>query len=134
MLLSIGCSQAAPGTDRSADGSPSLATLTGTVRGPRGSSSIEGRPVEVINIDTNERRRITTTNTGGFAIKVKPGKYRLQVTLQDGESLIREPGVMHVSRSDDDAHADFVIEPARVARPRHRLSTPVDPALGSPIV
>ena len=133
MLLSIGCTRAAPGIERSSDGSPSLATLTGTVRGPRGASSIEGRPVEVINIETNERHRVTT-NARGFAIKVKPGKYRVQVALQDGESLIRQPGVMHVSRSDDDAHADFVIESAHVARPRHRLLTPVDPALGSPIV
>jgi hypothetical protein len=109
-----------------------LGTLSGVVRAPEGSSSINGRAVEVINIDTDERHRITTGNSGEFTIKVKPGKYRVEVRLRQGESLIKQPGVMHVTRTEADTRADIVIESVRVARPR-RMTTPVDPALGSPI-
>ena len=132
MLFSIGCRSAAS-HEPSAAGTAALGTLSGTVRAPEGSRP-EGRAVEVINIDTDERHRITTGNAGDFTIKVKPGKYRVEVALQRGESLVRQPGVMLVRRTEPDTHADIVIEPARVARPRYRLSTPVDPALGSPIV
>lgn len=133
MLFSIGCRSAAS-HEPSAGRTVALGTLSGTVRAPEGSSPVEGRAVEVINIDTAERHRITTGNAGEFTIKVKPGKYRVEVALQRGESLVRQPGVMHVRRTEADTRADIVIEPARVARPRYRLATPVDPALGSPIV
>src|SRR4030095_3886790 len=54
-------------------------TISGTGRGPAGTSSIVGRQVEVINVDTSERQRALTSNTGGFTFKVKPGKYRVEV-------------------------------------------------------
>ena len=133
MLLSIGCRQDAPVIDPSPGNAGAFGTISGTIRGPEGTSSVEGRAVEVMNVDTNERQRVTTSNVGGFTFRVRPGKYRVLVALQDGDSIITQPGVIHVNRSDD-AHADFVIGTVRVARPRHRLSTPVDPALGSPIV
>ena len=132
MLFSVGCRSASH--EPSTGATVALSTLSGTVRAPEGSSPVGGRAVEVINIDTHERHRITTGNAGEFTLKVKPGKYRVKVALHHGESLIRQPGVMHVSRTESDAHADIVIESGRVARPRYRLSTPVDPALGSPIV
>ncbi|HEX6974457.1 MAG TPA: hypothetical protein VF147_08650, partial [Vicinamibacterales bacterium] len=34
-------------------------TLSGTVRGPEGTSAIEGRAVEVVNVETNVRQRTT---------------------------------------------------------------------------
>jgi hypothetical protein len=132
VLLSIGCRNGSARIDPRNDNGTHLGTLTGTIRGVQGAGAVEGRAVEVINVDTNERQRVTS-NAAGFTLKVKPGKYRVQVALQDGESIVKQPGLMHVSAIDADAHADFVIESVRAARPR-RLSTPVDPALGSPIV
>ena len=126
MLLSIGCRQGAPHVDPAAGNAGAFGTISGTIRVPEGTSSVEGRAVEVMNIDTNERQRVTTSNVGGFTFRVRPGKYRVLVALQSGDSIVTQPGVIHVNRSDD-AHADFVIEPVRVARPRHRLSTPLDP-------
>jgi hypothetical protein len=105
-------------------------TISGTVRGPEGSGSIEGRLVEVFNVDTGERQSTTTSNVGGFTFKVKPGRYRVQVTLLQGESIIRQPGVLNVNRSDVDAHADFIIGSVRTSRPR--TSTPAERSLGSP--
>jgi hypothetical protein len=92
-------------------------TISGNVRGPEGTAPIVGREVEVINIDTGERQRSTTSNTGGFTFKVKPGKYRVEIALLTGESILKQPGVMQVNRSDVDAHADFVVGAARPSRP-----------------
>ena len=107
-------------------------TISGTVRGPESVSAIEGRVVEVINLETNERQRVTTNNAGGFTFKVKPGRYRVELTLREGESLVKQPGIMNVNRSDVDAHADFVIGSVRVARPRGPAYR-TDNGLGSPI-
>jgi len=93
-------------------------TISGNVRGPEGTSAITARQVEVINVDTGERQRTTTSNTGGFTFKVKPGKYRVEVTLLPGESIVKGPGIMDVNRSDVDAHADFTIAGGRASRPR----------------
>jgi len=111
-------------------------TISGSVRGPEGTTPIEGREVEVTNVDTGERQRTTTSNTGGFTFKVKPGKYRVEVSLLTGESILKQPGVMNVNRSDVDAHADFVVG-ARVSRPSSPSPSPSagqgEPRLAPPI-
>lgn len=105
-------------------------TISGTVRGPEGTTAIEGRSVEVINVDTGERQHGTTNNAGGFTFKVKPGKYRVEVALQEGEVIVKRPDVINVNRSDVDAHADFVLAAARVSRPRNHAPRS-DDGLGS---
>lgn len=106
-------------------------TISGTVRAPENGEPIEGRVVEVVNVESGERQRTTTANTGGFTFKVKPGRYRVSVALLAGESILKQPGVIEVNRSDVDAFADFVIGGERILKPR--LSAPVNPALGAPI-
>jgi Carboxypeptidase regulatory-like domain len=110
-------------------------TISGTVRGPEGTTAIDSRSVEVINVDTGERQRATTNNAGGFTFKVKPGKYRVEVALQDGETIVKKPDVINVNRSDVDAHADFVLGVPRASRPsRPRTRVPrADDGLGSAI-
>lgn len=93
-------------------------TISGTVRGPEGTSPVDNRAIAVVNVATGERQRTTTNNAGGFSFKLKPGKYRVELTLLEGESLSKQPGVINLNRSDVDAHADFVLGPARVASPR----------------
>jgi hypothetical protein len=132
VLLSIGCRQGKPVIDTTPGPAEAFGTISGTVRGPEGTSSIEGRMVEVINVESGERQRLATSNVGGFTFKVKPGKYRVQVELRDGETIIKQPGVMNVNRSDVDAHADFVIGSVRVARPRFPVRQ-TDTGLGPPI-
>jgi hypothetical protein len=107
-------------------------TISGTVRGPEGTSAIEGRSVEVINVDTGERQRVLTSNSGGFTFKVKPGKYRVELALQDGETLLKRPDIINVNRSDVDAHADFVLGVSRISRPSKRIPR-ADDGLGSAI-
>jgi len=107
-------------------------TISGIVRGPEGTTPIEGRNVEVINVESGERQRATTSNTGGFTFKVKPGNYRVELTLLDGEMVMKKPDVIHVNRSDVDAHADFVLGAPLISRPRSRAPR-ADDGLGSAI-
>ena len=108
-------------------------TISGTVRGPEGTSSVANREVTVINIDSGERQSATTNAAGGFTFKVKPGKYRVEVALLAGESILKQPGVMQVNRSDVDAHADFIIGSAKSLRSRRPTGGHADGALGPPI-
>lgn len=88
--------------------------------------------VEVVNVSTGERQSTTTNNAGGFTFKVPPGKYRVVLTLIEGEVILKQPSVINVNRSDVDAHADFVVGSSRVSRPRlPRLRG--DDGLGAPI-
>ncbi len=84
----------------------------------------------MINIQTGARQRVTTNRSGGFTFKVPPGKYRVEVALREGESVIKQPDVIEVDRSDVDAHADVVIRTARTSTPRGLRA--ID-GLGAPI-
>jgi hypothetical protein len=126
----LACRQGVPVIDTTPRRPDAPGTISGTVRGPEGTSSIDGRVVEVVNVATGERQQTTTNSAGGFTFKVVPGRYRVQVTLRDGERVLKEPGVLQVNTSDVDAHADFVIGSARAARPR---SSAPDPSLAPPV-
>lgn len=132
LLALTGCRRGVPVIDTAPRPDVAQGTISGTVRGPEGTSSIEGRIVEVVNLDTNERQRATTNGAGGFTFKVMPGKYRVELTLRDGETFLKRPGVMNVNRSDVDAHADFVIGTSPVSRPRSPAYK-TDHGLGAPI-
>ena len=107
-------------------------TISGTVRGPEGTSAVDGRLVQVINIATGEKQSTTTNSAGGFSFKVKPGRYRVELTLLAGESLTKRPSIIEVNRSDVDAHADFVLGSGRLARPKWPRMRG-DDGLGAPI-
>ena len=132
MLFSLAACHGGPVIDLSPKPLQADGTISGTVRGPEGTSAIDGRTVEVVNVDTGERQRVTTNNAGGFTFKVKPGNYRVELTLQDGETIVKKPDVIHVNRSDVDAHADFVVGVVRVSRPRNHVPR-ADDGLGAAI-
>jgi hypothetical protein len=131
-LVGIAACHGGPVVDLSPKPIQADGTISGTVRGPEGTSAIEGRSVEVINVDTGERQRVLTSNSGGFTFKVKPGKYRVELALQDGETLLKRPDVINVNRSDVDAHADFILGVSRISRPSKRIPR-ADDGLGSAI-
>lgn len=131
MVFIAGCRQGVPVVDTSPRPPSTDGTISGTVRGPEGTSPIVGRTVAVVNLDTGERQQTTTNNAGGFTFKVPPGKYQVELTLRDGEVIVKRPGVMSVNRSDVDAHADFVLGTARTARPRSPVQRGFD-GLGAP--
>jgi hypothetical protein len=118
-LLSLAtCKQGVPIIDPGEKPPTADGTISGIVRGPEGSSPVEGRVVEAVNVQSGARQRVTTSNTGGFSFKLHPGKYRIELTLRDGETIVKQPGVIDLNRSDVDAHADFVIGSPKVLRPR----------------
>jgi hypothetical protein len=131
LMFATGCRRGAPVVDPNPKPAVARGTLSGTVRGPEGTSPIAGRTVTAVNIDTGERHSAQTSSTGGFTIQANPGKYRLQVELHQGESVIKAPDVVDLNRSDLDAQIEIVIGPARVARPRGPAYR-VDNGLGSP--
>jgi len=134
VLVSItGCRSGVPVLDTSSRPTQTDGTISGTVRGPEGTSAVEGREVAVINVDTGERQRVLTSNTGGFTFKLKPGKYRVELALLQGESLVKKPGIINVNRSDVDAHADFVITQGASRSSRPRFAPRTDDGLGAPI-
>jgi hypothetical protein len=124
------CREGVPVIDVAPKPAVANGTISGTVRGPEGTSPIDGRAVEAVNVDTGERQRVTTNKAGGFTFKLRPGKYRVELTLREGESVIKQPDVIDLNRSDVDAHADFVIGNARISTPRGYRA---DDGLGAPI-
>jgi len=107
-------------------------TITGIVRGPDGSPAVVGRTVEAINTTTGERRSAKTADNGGFTMVVPPGKYRLELTLKDGETIVKRPGIIDMDKGDIDSHIEFVLGPSRIARP-HGPAYHLDNGLGSPV-
>ena len=128
-----GCRRTPPvfETDPSAPPAQARVVVEGRIRGPERSTSIDGRTVELVNLATLERHRASTDAAGTFKFRVKPGDYRAELRLRDGEALVRQPGVIHVNRSDVDADADFVIGTGRASRPRPAYR--VDDGLGAPV-
>ena len=128
-----GCGQAVPPVDVSPRATtPAHGTIRGTIRGPESTTAVDGRVVVVVNLATSQRRRVTTDEAGGFSVTLEPGDYRVELTLHEGEAIVRQPGVIHVDRSDVDADADFVIGTGRISRPRGPVYR-VDDGLGSPV-
>ena len=132
LLSTAACRQGVPVIDTSPGPAEANGTISGTVRGPEGTSAIDGRVVEVVNVDTGDRQRATTNSAGGFTFKLPPGKYRVEITLREGESIVKQPGVIHLNKSDVDAHADFILGSVRVSRPRPSQYRN-DDGLGSPL-
>lgn len=132
LLTIAACRQGMPVIDTTPGPVQADGTISGTVRGPAGSSAVVGRTVEVVNLATGHRQTTTTNEAGGFTFKVPPGRYRVVLALLDGEVIIKQPSVIQVNRSDVDAHADFVLGTSRAQRQRSpRLRG--DDGLGAPI-
>ena len=132
-LVVIGaCRRGVPVVDTGPKPAVARGTITGIVRGPAGTSGIADRTVVATNVDTGERSTVRTNSTGGFTLEELPGKYRLQVELHPGETLIKAPDVVVLDRGDIDSHIEFIVGTARIARPRGPAYR-VDNGLGPPI-
>jgi hypothetical protein len=131
LLYSTACRQGVPVVDLGPKPPAARGTITGIVRGPEGTSALVGRTVEIVNVATGDKHTATTAANGGFTIELPKGKYRLELPLRDGETLVKRPGIVDLDRGDIDSHIEFVLSSARTA---HRPSYRIDNGLGSPIV
>jgi|SRR5688572_10001775 hypothetical protein len=87
-------------------------TTPGTIAGivtDGGGGPLAARMVHAVRADSSEKYSATTNVTGGFSIKVPPGDYRLQVDLLEGERMIKDPGLIHINKSDLDANLEIVL-------------------------
>jgi carboxypeptidase family protein len=132
LVLATACRRGVPVIDIGPKPAVARGTITGSVRGPEGTSPIAGRTIEVTNVTTGERQTVQTSSTGGFTIELPPGKYRLALALREGETIVKHPDVVTLDRGEIDSHVEFVIAFPKVMRPRgpaYRL----DNGLGAPI-
>ena len=74
-----------------------------------GGDRLAERGVHAVQVGTAQKFSAVTNVTGGFTIKVPPGDYHLEVDLQPGEKIVREPGTVHINKSDLDANLEIVV-------------------------
>ncbi|PYR91384.1 MAG: hypothetical protein DMF84_17235 [Acidobacteria bacterium] len=87
-------------------------TIAGIVS-TQGNAPVAGRKVTAVNTATGTRYDATTGPNGGYTIQVPEGSYRLEVQLQPGETVTKQPGETKINKSDLDPHRDFVITAGR---------------------
>ena len=107
LLAGPACRMGRPLIDTSTD-----MTTPGTIGGNLKDSTggpLASRTVHAVRAGSSEKYSAVTNVTGGFSIKVPPGDYRLQVDLLDGERVLKDPGVVHINKSDLDANLEVVI-------------------------
>lgn len=131
LLFGFGCRTSAPVIDVGSKPPAPRGTLTGMVRGPEGTSAVVGRTVDIINTATGEHHTATTSDNGGFTAELPAGKYRLELPLRPGETLVKRPGIVDLGHGDIDSHIEFVLGPAR-ANHLHGPAYRVDNGLGAP--
>jgi hypothetical protein len=96
-------------------GGPKPATR-GTIAGivsTEGKAAVPGRKVTATDTASGAKFEATTGTNGGYTIQVPEGTYRLDVELQPGEKIAKQPGETHVNSSDLDPRRDFVITTGR---------------------
>jgi Carboxypeptidase regulatory-like domain len=131
LLLSSGCHSGAARVDAGPKPAVIQGTITGTIRGTEGTSPVSGRTVEIVNITTGERHSATTSSNGGFSSHLPPGRYRIELPLRTGETLVARPEVVSLDKGGTDPHVEIVLGATRVVRPRGPAYR-VDNGLGSP--
>ena len=107
LCAALGCRTGRPLLDSSRDNDNAPGTIAGILT--NSGEPVVGRKIEAVSVGSGERYSAVTNVTGGFSIGVPPGKYRLQVTLQEGERVVRDPGVIDINESDLDANLEVVI-------------------------
>jgi hypothetical protein len=132
-LLSVAaCRRGVPVIDPGQPPPTTDGTISGRLTTRGDTARLVGRRVEVVNVQTGERRSVSSSSDGGFTVKVPPGKYRLQVELRPGEAISKGPETIDINPSDLDS--DIVIEIASAPpRPHPADSTRGTEGLGAPI-
>ena len=97
--------------------SPKL-DVGGTIAGivsTDGNAAVPGRKVTAIDVVNGTRYDATTGVNGGYTLKVPEGTSRLEVELQPGEVVAKQPAETRIQKSDLDPRRDFTIAVKRPA-------------------
>lgn len=112
------CRTGVPVLDANAPPASVMGTITGTVSGDDGTTPIAGRKVTAVNVETGERATLATSETGGYTFKLPVGRYRMEVELLAGETVLRDPGEFRLSRSELQHDVDLRIGSRRASAGR----------------
>ena len=99
-LALAACRTGVPVLDANPGPASVMGTITGNVSGEDGRTPIAGRRITAVNLETGERISTTTSETGGYTLKVAPARYRIDVQLEAGEVLVKQEDPFTVSRSE----------------------------------
>ena len=112
LMLSLGCGRVRPIIDTGEK--PNVGgSISGIVTADGGATALGARKVTAINTETGARFDVSTSNEGGYTMRVPRGKYRVEVELRAGETLATDPVTTEVGLGDLDSHRDFVVEVRR---------------------
>jgi hypothetical protein len=111
VLAGGSCKAGKPLIDTSHGNPAAAGTIGGILQMQGGGDALPGRRVEAVSTQSSARYSAVTNVSGGFTIQVPPGKYRLQVELQEGERVSKDPGTIDINASDLDAN--IIVEVAR---------------------
>ena len=111
-----GCRTGKPIVDVGPDIESARATVSGTVRGPDGTSPLAARTVEAVQVDGDGRVTARTNVTGSYTLQVPQGVWRIQLVRIDGEDIIEQPSEpLKLGNSEMETGIDFVVAQAGVA-------------------
>jgi carboxypeptidase family protein len=83
-------------------------TIAGVVMGPA-DVTLADRTVTIENVETGEQYQTATGQTGGYALRVPAGTYRLKVQLRPGERLAEMNPTVLINIGDGDIHKDVTV-------------------------
>ena len=87
-------------------------TQDGTIAGhvsTDGDAPVVTRKVRIVPLDGGTPYETTTNSAGTYTVKVRPGRYRLELELRPGERIVKQPEQTEVNPSDLDPDRNFVI-------------------------
>lgn len=105
LMASLACH---PGPKIGGTKQPVGGTIAGIVS-TLGKAPVPGRKVSAIDTTSGKRYEATTGPNGGYTIQVPEGHYRLEVQLEPGETVTKQPDDTRITKSDIDSKRDFVI-------------------------
>ncbi len=109
LMSGVACRRGVPVVDPGPKPPTRDGTISGRLTTEGDASRLVSRRVEVVNVATGDRHAVSTSNDGGFTLKVPPGKYRLNVELRPGESIVKGPDTIDINPSDVDNNIVIVI-------------------------
>jgi hypothetical protein len=107
-LAGAACRPGQPLIDTTPGKNTTPGTIAGNVR-TNADDPLPGRNLHAVDTVTGQRYSAVTGVTGGFSIKVPPGKYRLELELREQETVVQQPGIIDINQSDLDTDLNIVV-------------------------
>ena len=83
-------------------------TIAGVVMGPP-DIMLADRTVTIVNVETGEQYHTATGQTGGYALHVPAGTYRVELQLRPGERLAEIKPTILRTAGDREIHTDVTV-------------------------